>query len=134
MNSPAKDIVNILGSQTSLALTPGEDLYFARMQDDPDDCVAVLDIPGGTPMLSLKKDTSDYYYPGVSVQARATKYEDAYDQIFAILEFLHGESGQVVGSTLYTLIKAESDPQLLEYDEHERPVLFVNFQIQRRSN
>lgn len=132
MISTAKDIVNIIGGETSLALTPGTDLFFSRMPDTPDSCVVVFDLAAGSPMLTMKQDTSNYYFTGVSIQVRATKYDEAWNQAFDIMQFLHAESNITVVDTYYALIKAESDPSLLEYDQHERPVIFVNFEIQRR--
>lgn len=135
MNSTAKDIVTILDGESSLGLTQTTDLFYARLTDGmPDDCVVVMDTPGAPPQLTNKKDTSDYYYSGVSVWVRGTKYDTAYDSLFAIMEYLHAQSQITVGTTYYALIKAVNDPQLLHYDEKDRPVLFVNFEIQRRNS
>ena len=133
MESTAKDIVSILGGQESLGLVSGTSLFYARMPSSPDDCVTVFDTPGAPPILTTQKNTSNYFYPGVSIMVRNTKYAEAYNLMFSILEFLHGSSQITVGSTYYALIKAVNDPQLLHYDENDRPVIFVNFEIQRRA-
>lgn len=132
MESTAKDIVTILDGESSLGLTSAVDLFYARMNDTPDNCVVVVDTPGGPPALTNQRNTSNYYYSGVTVWVRGTKYNTAYDTLFAILEFLHAQSQITVGTTYYALIKAVNDPQLLHYDENDRPVLFVNFEVQRR--
>lgn len=133
MESTAKDIVTILDGESSLGLTSATDLFYSRMTDGmPNDVVVVNDTPGGPPALTNQRNTSNYYYSGVTVWVRGTKYNTAYDTLFAILEFLHAQSQITVGTTYYSLIKAVNDPQLLHYDENDRPVLFVNFEVQRR--
>lgn len=135
MESTAKDIVTILDGESSLGLTSTTDLFYSRMTDGmPSEVIVVVDTPGGPPLLTLQKNTSDYYFTGVTVWARAVKYATAYNSLFAILEFLHAQSQITVGTTYYALIKAVNDPQLLHYDKNDRPVLFVNFEIQRRNS
>ena len=134
MISAAKDITTILTGESSLGLTYATDLFFARMPDDPSDCVVAYDNPGSPPQLTYKKATSDYFYSSVSIQVRNTSYEGAWNQMFAILNYLHAESNITVGTTLYTLIKALNEPQLLHYDDNDRPVMVVNFDIQRRDS
>lgn len=132
MESTAKDIVTMLEGESSLGLTKGTDLFYSRMNNSPDDVVVVFDTPGAPPLLTYQKNTSNYHYTGVSIQVRNTKYNDAYALMQQILEYLHGESNITVGTTLYTIIKAINDPQVLHYDENDRPIMFVNFEIQRR--
>ena len=132
MESTAKDIATILDGESSLGLTLATDLFYARIVPKPDDCVIVMDTPGGPPQLTTQKNTSDYYYSGVTVYVRSTKYDTAYASLFAILEYLHAQSQITVGTTYYALIKAVNDPQLLHYDENDRPLLFINFEVQRR--
>lgn len=134
MNSPAKDIVNMLNAEASLSLTAGTDLFFARTPDDPDNLVTVFDNPGDTPALLLQKSVSDYYYASISLRVRNKKYNTGYSKIFDIMEYLHGLNGITVDTTLYVLIKALNDPQLFFYDENDRPVFLVNFQVQRRAS
>lgn len=135
MVSTAKDIVTILNGESSLGLTEATDLFYARMNDVmPQDSVVVIDTPGGPPQLTTQKNTSNYYYSGVSVQVRNSDYDTGYNLLFQILEFLHAQSQITVGTTYYALIKATNDPQLLHYDENDRPVFFVNFEVQRRNS
>ena len=87
MNSAAKDMVKILGDESSLGLSPKTDLFFGRMGNDPIDCVVAYDTPGAPPRLTYKKSTSNYFYVGVSVQVRASKYEEAYETSHQILDY-----------------------------------------------
>ena len=132
MESTAKDIVTMLEGESSLGLTKGTDLFYSRMNNAPDDVVVVFDTSGAPPILTYQKSTSNYHYPGVSIQVRNTKYNDAYALMQQILEYLHGESNITVGTTLYTIIKAINDPQVLHFDDNDRVIMFVNFEIQRR--
>ncbi len=131
MNSASKDIVDILNGESSLGLTLLTDLFGNRMPNEPVDCVTVLDLPGGPPMLTLRKSSSSYYYSAVSVQVRNSDYAAGYALINSIFVFLHGLNGVDQGGTSYHLIKAMLDPQLLHYDENDRPVFVVNFEVQR---
>lgn len=133
MNPASKDIATILAGESSLALTAGVDLFHIRMVPEPDDCVVVLDNPGGPPLLTLRQSTSNYYHSSVTVYVRNTDYETAWEQAFDIMTILHGKNGETVASTYYALIRAQNDPQLLRYDENDRPVVFVNYEVQRRN-
>ena len=134
MNSTATDIATLLDGDTSLGLTIGTDLFTGRMPDQPADCVVVYDNPGDAPMLTYKKATSNYFYSSVSVRIRNTNYTAGWTQIFAILEFLHASSQDVIDGTYYALIKAMNDPQVLHWDDNDRVLMFVNFEVQRREN
>jgi hypothetical protein len=136
LNSPAKDIASILNGVSSLALTLSTDLFHARMPEGAtfQNVVGVFDNGGGGPLLAMERTYSDYYYPSVSVRVRNTDYDTGYVQAFDIMNYLHGQSGIVESGTLYTLIRAENDPQLLGYDENDRPVFVINFEVQRRTN
>ena len=133
MNPPQKDIAEILVDQ-GLSLVIGTNLFHTRMPKAPDNLVCIFDNPGSAPLLSYNKATSDYYYSSVSVQVRNVVYSSAYSQLFDILTFLHAASNIVEDGTLYTLIKAMDDPRLLHWDENDRAVLLVNFEVQRRDN
>lgn len=133
MNSPARDIVDILDGESSLGLIKGTDLFYNRMAGTKADIVVVYDIPGNAPLLTLQKSTSDYFFPGVSIQVRDVDHDTAYSTADSIRNFLHGLSATTINSTLYMLVKAIDDIQLMKYDENDRPVLVMNFETQRRA-
>lgn len=134
MNPASKDIATLLNDNSSLGLTLGTDLFYARMPDSPQNCTTVFDNPGASPMLTIEKPTSNYFYSSVTVQVRNTVYETGYTELFDILTYLHAESGIIIGDVIYTLIKAENEPQLLGWDDNDRAVFFVNFEVQRRNS
>lgn len=133
MNPPAQDIAKVINDGVGLSLTLGTDLFVARKPNSPDACVTVFDNPGSEPLLSYRKADSDYYRPSVSVWSRDVSYLDAYSKIFDILVLLHGTNHTIINGTFYTLIRAMNDIQLLHYDENDRPVMMVNFEVQRRN-
>ena len=137
MNSPSKDIAQLLASDSSLGLTVDTDLFYQYMPAEKAgvvgaDIVTVIDNAGGPPMLQFDKTKSDYYYPQVSVQVRNIDQDAGYAQIFAIFQYLHGSSQITLNGTDYVLIKAVSDPQLLHIDENQRRLFVCSFDIQRR--
>lgn len=134
MNPASKDIADFLNDDTALGLTLATDLFYGRMPDSPDDCITVFDNPGDGPSLTLDKATSDYYYSSVSIRARNTDYATGWAQMFNILEYLHGlgQLNAIDNSSYYGVIKAMNDPQVLYWDENDRVIFFINFEIQRK--
>lgn len=134
MNAASKDTATLLASTSSLGLTLATDLFYSRMPDQPDDCVAIIDNPGDAPMLGLKKLSNNYHYSSVSIQVRNTDHDTGWGIINDIFQFLHGHSNATIDSTYYALFRAMADPQVLAYDENERIIFMVNFEVQRRSS
>ena len=132
MKSTAEDISAILSSESTLGLTEGTDLFIGRMQNEPSNCIVIYDLGGRAPMLALKKAQSSYYYSGVSVQVRNNKYAAGYSTIDGIFQYLHGLHGITISGTYYALIKALDNPDILRYDENDRPIFVVNFEVQRK--
>jgi hypothetical protein len=133
MNSPAKDIANMLDGDSGLGLTLLTDLFYSRMVSDPQNAVAVFDTGGANPMLQYNKARSQYYYPSINIQVRNVDYDAGHAVATAIRLFLHGERAITVGDTYYALIKSTNEPQLLHYDENDRAVFIINFDIQRKT-
>lgn len=134
MNLVTTDIKDMLVGESSLGLTFATDLFIGRMPNNPDNCVCLYDLAGQAPLLSLQKSTSNYYYNGLFIKVRNTSYQAAWNKAFAILQFLHAHGNVVLNGTLYTLIRALENPQLIEWDENNRPVFGCNFEVQRRAS
>lgn len=134
MNPPAQDIAKLLSDDAGLGLTLGTDLFVGRIPPSPDSCVTVFDNAGSEPILFSKKVTNNYYRPSVSVWSRAVDYSSAYSRLFEIMGILHGTNHITINNTFYTLIRAMNDIQVLHWDENDRVVMLINFEIQRRNN
>jgi len=132
MNACAKDIATLLHNQGLGVL--GTDLFYSRMPVSPQDCVIVYDNSGAPPMLQLVKERSTYSYHSIHIRSRATKYDTAHEKLMAISTYLHGLHHVVLGDTYYALVRAVTAPVHLHYDENDRPVLLVNYEVQRKPN
>jgi hypothetical protein len=138
MNSTAKDIATLLDGDSSLGLTLGTDLFYSRRPTEPaggeDNVVTVYDNPGSPPLLTYQKSTSNYFFSSVTVQVRNQDYDTGYAIMDSILTFLHASSNIVIGTTYYALIRALNDPQVLKWDDNDRVIFFINFEVQRRED
>jgi hypothetical protein len=136
MNPTCKDIAQFLNEDTSLGLTLGTDLFYGRMPDGPSNCVAVYDNPGDSPMLTLKKETSNYFYSSINVRVRNTEYANGWEIMYNIVAFLHGLHQQNTpdASSYIGVIKAQNDPQVLYWDKNDRVIFFTHFEVQRKPN
>lgn len=131
MNTPTKDIKDMLVAESSLALTYATNLFIAREPAKPNDCVTIFDMPGGSPQLALDKDEA-YYYQSVQVRVRNIDYNAGWAIANDILVFLHGQAGQVWNNTVYTVIYCLQGPFMLDWDENNRVRFIINFNLQRR--
>ena len=132
MNSVTKDVAEILAGESSLGLIFATNLFNARQPDSPDSCVTLYDLAGGAPQLTFKKDTSDYFINGLLVRCRENLYQDAVDSAQAILDYLHAFGKETWNGTEYMLIRAINTPQLLEWDEKDRAVVIVSYDVHRK--
>lgn len=132
MNAASVDIAAMLVADGSLDLTVGDNLYVGREPDSPDNCVTVFDTPGGPPQLVLGTDGNDYYSPTVQVRVRNNDYRIGYNLAHDIMVSLHARGQETWNSTLYSVIKAMSDPAQLDWDQNDRARFVVNFELQRR--
>ena len=129
MNTCAQDIVTLLEGISSLALSPGVDLFIGPMPDSPDECVSVTDSPGTEP------DPNNYYNDSIQVLVRGEVggYADASALAADIATELHQYTGQPdVYSAVYTLVWQTSSPFFIGTDENNRPLFSTNYRIQRR--
>jgi hypothetical protein len=129
MNSPAKDIADILVTQ-GIATAIGTDIFCFELPLAPDACITVLDAPGFPP-------NPHYSYEMVGVQAlvrgKRNEYEIAYALAESVKAELNGKTNYAVDSAVnIVLIKASTDILPLGNDEHKRPVLSLNFEIHRQ--
>ena len=132
MNSSAKDMVFLLTNDSTLSYEEGVDLFPYRIPATPQNVISVLDRAGDPGMLQYNKARSAYFYTGIAVYVRNIDYAIGYDIARTINEFLHGQAHLVIGDTYYSLIKAIGEPRLLHYDQNDRAVFVINFNIQRR--
>ncbi|MDE2099061.1 MAG: hypothetical protein KGL39_17540 [Patescibacteria group bacterium] len=106
--------------------TRGTDLFVARMPDEPDAAVVLIDTGGGEPSLVDNIDT-----PSWQVRVRAGTYPDAAAKAYAINNLLHGvaemDLGAVGATSRFHLIWAIQSPVSLGQDEKQRHEFSQNF-------
>jgi hypothetical protein len=129
MNSPAKDIATILESSSSaLGLVLGTDLFVFEEPSSPDEVVTIYDTGGIAPHPNY-----EYLSPSVQIRVRGKKFDTqgAYTICEGIRNVLHGLINQIIGGARYVQILAMGDIISLGFDENNRPVYTVNFEINR---
>lgn len=127
MNAPSEDVKDILDGISSLALTFKTDLFTVEMPGTPDECVCIYDSGGFDPQ------PNDLERPTVQIKVRGTKngYSAAYSLAKSIRSELHEYANQTVNSTRYIQIYAQGDILYLGKDDNQRPLLSMNFRIDR---
>ncbi len=134
MNAPSVDIVSMLEAESVLALTFRTDLFIGRepsAKGASDNCVTVLDTPGGSPQLTLAGN-ENYYYPSVQIRVRNNNYLTGWNLIHNIMVTLHGRAQETWNETLYSVIQAAGGPAFLDWDANDRARFIINFNMQRR--
>lgn len=128
MNPPSEDIKDILEETSSLGLTFATDLFISEMPDSPDECVCVYDTGG-------EAAWPDYTYekPTVQVRVRGEKgqYRSAHLLAQGIRDTLNGTANDTRNGARYIGIWDVSDVLFVGYDDNRRPLLTLNFRIQR---
>ena len=130
MKAASIDIAQILDTGFA-SLTFATNLFVGKEPTSPDNCVTIYDTPGREPQLTFDR-SEKYFYPAIQVRVRDRAYQDGWDMINDIKEFLHGLSGQIKNSSEYTLIRCAGEPFMLEWDANNRAVFVCNFDLQRK--
>ena len=132
MNATSIDIVDMLISDSELALTSGVDLFIGNEPAKPRNVVTVFDTPSFPPYFGL--DTIGYEYPSVQIRVRNQKYNEGIELIESIKNLLHVRAQETWNGTLYSVIYCASGPALLEWDDNGNAVFICNFNVQRRES
>lgn len=109
---------------------PNNDIFIGIMPDGagiPNDLILVSQYAGRAP---LHHALGHVERPGLQVQCRAQRYDDASKKAAKIHELLDQYEGEV-GSVYYNEIRAVQSPFLLKQDENKRIVFVQNFHIDR---
>ena len=131
MNALSIDIKDMLIDPSSLGLAFGTNLAIGKEQSSPDNFVTIFDTPGFPPDWTLDK-VNDYYHSSCQILVRDNDYELGMAFARNIMVYLHGRVGEEWNGTLYTVIRAQGEPSLLDWDQNNRPRFIINFNCQRR--
>lgn len=132
MNSASEDIKDILEAESALELEFASNLFIGREPPEPKTCVTVYDTPGAPPLLTLEEEGATYDYSSIQVRVRSSKHSTGWELAKDIQDALHGRANETWNGTLYTVIRCISGPHLLEWDQNNRVIFVVNFNLQRR--
>ncbi len=132
MNPVTVDIKDMLEDESGLGLVFATNLFIGREPTTPDNCVTLYDPPGGRVGLTLDAKRERYLYNDLQVRVRNNSYVTGWEVAEEIMDYLHGWANEEYNGTYYAFIQCITPPELLEWDENNRAVFIVNFQIQRR--
>jgi len=122
----SEDIKDILLSESSLGLSFADNLFIGRTPVHPDNCVTIFDTPG---KLDYTLNQSDFQAPAIQIQVRNNNYLQGYQMAMAISFALTKIMNIEVNGVVYNSIRATSLPFLLEWDQNNRVVFVVNYEI-----
>jgi hypothetical protein len=121
----------MLVAETSLGLTFATNLFVNHEPAKAGNSVTIFDSPGQPPDLAYNVEEV-YKRPSVQIRVRNTSSTTGWSLANDIATALHGRANETWNGTYYTLIKAMSNPILLDWDENKRSRFIINFDIQRR--
>lgn len=130
MNAIAIDIKDMLVADSSLGLILADNLFIAREPDQPDNCVTLYDIAGAQPDITLNNE--NYNRDAFQVRVRNNSYIAGMQQMYAIIDSLHGRINEEWNNTTYTFIRMYMPPFVLQWDENNRIVIVASLEAQRR--
>jgi len=131
MNAASKDIKDMLVAESALALSLGTTLHLHREPDTPDDCVTIYDTPSYPPDMMYNKEEV-YYRSSVQIRVRNSDPDVGMALARDIMDALHNRAQETWNATLYTVIQAMGEPATLAWDENNRVIIIINFNLQRR--
>ena len=123
MNPPSFDIAQMLIGDSIVS----QDKVFVG--SDPislNATYAVVTDFGGRPNPKWLRDT---YRVQVRVRGRPNNYPEAYEMVRNIRDYLLGKSPTEVGIAIYKRFIITSDIAFLGFDDNNKPVFSINFEI-----
>jgi hypothetical protein len=130
MNDASYDIKDMVEA-AGLGLIFKKNLFIAKEPTSPDNTVTITTTPGFAPERTLDNGLW-YYRSAVQIRVRNNKYSDAMALGMNIMTSLHDRANTEWGGTLYTVIQATGEPTPMAWDENNRQIVIINFNLQRR--
>jgi hypothetical protein len=126
-HAPSIDFAAFFAEQTGHAL--GEDVFHGRLPDDPSEAIAFLEQGGLAP--SNVFDGSGPRQPTLQVMVRAdaTDYVRSREIVQSVFDTLHCQANLIANGRFYLSVDAQQEPIWLGYDNNERPMWSINFQL-----
>lgn len=133
MNRASEDIKDMLEADSSLELTLGSggNLFIAKEPSGPNNCVTIFDTPALPPEFTLDKNVM-LYNSSIQIRIRDKSYDDGMALAWNIHESLHDRAQETWNGTLYTVIHAAGEPAPMMWDDNNRIIILINFNMKRR--
>lgn len=134
MNPPSIDIKDILDAESSIDLTAATNLFVFEMPDHtdtPDLCVCLYDSGGFSPADTLDDERRERPTVQVMVRGAVGGYTTAHNLAQDIRDTLHNLTDYTINSARYIRVAIEGDVNNVGKDDKKRPLLTMNFNIQR---
>ena len=113
-------------------LTLGTNLFYGMMPEAPDNCVALFENGGVSPVFTQgSTKTIKIERPQFQFLVRNTSYETGTALANSIYVFLTQVVNQSINGTQYLRVVAMSNPSVIERDSNKRVIFTCNFDIQR---
>lgn len=128
MNVPSVDIKDMLVADVGVDTT-NFPIERGTLPADLNDCVALIDIAGASPQLTM--DKAKYEFPSLQVKVQSNDYDAAWEHADSIKDSLHGRAHETWNGSYYSVITCLNGPTFLER-VNQRSIFVINFSIQRR--
>lgn len=124
MAAPSVDIKDILVSDGIGTFT--DDIHISKEPASPDNVITIYDTGGqeANPKWSIDR-------PSVMIRVRNNNYLNGYSKCKDIKDSLLGLSKQTINSTEYIAIWLQGEINFIEYDDNNRAIFTLNFNINR---
>lgn len=132
MNPCSIDIKDLIEAESSLGLVFQQNLFIGREPSEPANCVTIYDPAGGSVDITANGMTESYFRNPLQIRIRNTSYVTGMELADQILKVLHARNNDEVNDTYYALIRCSNPPSFLAWDDKNRVLIIINFQIQRR--
>ncbi len=129
MNAPAFDIAQYLQAQGqgTIAATTGWGIYGSKEPTSPDTTITVYDFSGFAP-----DPDNSLYAPSVQVRVRGIGYTTVYAKAESVRDTLIEPSDFTINSVKYIGVWQQGSIESLGYDDNDRVILVMNFNIIRQ--
>jgi hypothetical protein len=130
MNAPSIDIKDWLETNSGLGLVFATNLFISREPSTPDNTVTIYDTSAGADKPDMEGD-SIIYNNSIQIRIRNKSYETGWVLADSIKDVLSPVSNITINSSKYLSIFHQNGPFVLEWDDNNRVILIMNFQIER---
>jgi len=130
MNPVALDIKDLLEGESALGLSLGDNLFISVEPDQPDNTVTIYDTASPQPDSTF--DKLFYHRDMIQVRIRDNAYTDGFGRSMAIYEYLREICNTEINGSYITNITCTQPPHQLKWDEQDRIIIIINFEVQRR--